>query len=128
MKVGDYIRTKEGIIDKVIIEYNEKSESVCPICNCKHVSCEHNYYDEDTINKSSPNIIDLIEVGDYVNGEKVIALEKDIDKRNIYPSNKGAKIFTDYELQGNWYFGMQDEDIKTIVTKEQFEQMEYKIN
>ena len=77
---------------------------------------------------ASHNIIDLIEEGDYVNGERVIALEKDIDIRNIYPTNIGAKIFTDYELQGDWYFGIQEKDIKDIVTKEQFDSMKYEVD
>ena len=64
-----YVRTKDGLIDKVIIDYKGCCNS--PNCNCKHVSCKHNYYDEENIIKASYNIIDLIEVGDYVNGYKV---------------------------------------------------------
>jgi hypothetical protein len=97
----DYIRTKDGIIDKVIIEYNGECNS--PNCNCKHVSCEHDYYDEDTIIKSSQNIIDLIRKNkDYVNGKLLDEGEYEFYK--TYP------VY-----------------IKSVVTKEQFEQMEYKV-
>ena len=130
MKVGDYVRTKTGI--HKVFKINENATVWKYYCDKKPTgewdsSYEYIKIKDDDIIKSSPNIIDLIEVGDYVNGERVIALEKDVDKRNIYPSNVGAKIFTDYELQGNWYFGIQEEDIKSIVTKECFESMEYKV-
>lgn len=117
MKVGDYVRTKDGIIDQVIIEYNGYCAS--PSCNCKHVSCRRNYYDEDKIIKSSPNIIDLIEVGDYVNGKKVIDTYTDY----IFDYTEEFKVirFSETDI-------LHDrKHIETIVTKEQFSCMEYKI-
>lgn len=65
---------------------------------------------KDIIN-ASYNIIDLIEVGDYVNGEKV--LEVLID-RNM------SRIKTELSTFFN-------NEIKSIVTHEQFSQMEYRI-
>ena len=114
IKVNDYVRTKDGIIDKVIIEYNGHCAS--SNCNCKHVSCERNYYDEDKIIKTSPRIIDLICVGDYVNGCKVSEIK---DKWLIL---NYADIETYEQLE------RKNENIKSVVTKEMFEQMEYKIN
>ena len=111
-KKDDYIRTKDGIIDKVIIDYNGHCNS--PNCNCKHVSCKYNYYDEDTIIKSSPNIIDLIEEGDYVNGMEVTRFCFDED---------GERILN----LSNCILEIMNEDIKSIVTKEMFSQMEYKV-
>ncbi|MBR4486089.1 hypothetical protein IKS57_01795 [bacterium] len=121
INVGDYIRTKNGIIDKVIIEYNGHCAS--PNCNCKHVSCERDYYDEDEIIKSSPNIIDLIEVGDYVNGYYVEDIDTIYDKDDTYTKISLASG-CDY-LQPPIY---EPKQIKSIVTKEQFESMEYKID
>ena len=83
MKTGDYVRTKYGI--------TQIKENVCLL---------------DEVIKSSPNLIDLIEVGDYVNGFRVDRVEKDID-------------YDGYAITG--------EQIKSIVTREQFESMEYKI-
>lgn len=55
-----------------------------------------------------------INVGDYVNGLKVI----DIVENDIYISNYYAES----------YIGVvKVKDIKSILTKEQFESMEYKI-
>jgi hypothetical protein len=140
LNIGDYVRTKRNgiikideIIDNGIITHEDdfgrewEEETNLKVIRYNDKDGWNKGINENDVIKSSPNIIDLIEVGDYVNGERVIALEKDVDKRNIYPSNLGAKIFTDYELQGNWYFGIQEEEIKTIVTKEQFESMEYKL-
>lgn len=110
LEVGMYVRTKDGIIDKVIIDYN--GHCADPNCEYKHISCAKNYYDEDKIVKASYNIIDLIEVGDYVNGEKVLL------------KNEGyIKVGTgrDYIVVNNEKF------IKSIVTKEQFSTMEYKL-
>ena len=74
--------------------------------------------------KASHNIIDLIEVGDYVNGSKVEEIFNDIN-------GKKANIVTTecYVGQENMeYDVVLEEDIKTVVTKEQFESMQYKVN
>ena len=111
LRINDYVRTEDGKIGKIIQE-----EYIIP-CNDKHryiyLTDANNemWYDEDTIIKSSPNIIDLIEIGDYVNGEKVFEVLID---RNM------SRIKT--ELSTFFY-----NEIKSIVTHEQFSQMEYRI-
>ena len=64
--------------------------------------------------KASHNLIDLIEVGDYVNGSKVI----DIVENDVYVSN-----FYEEQCIGQ----VSKKNIKSIVTKEQFESMKYVI-
>lgn len=69
----------------------------------------------------SYNIIDLIEVGDYVNGYKVLEIIK------------GFKILVDkLELNtydGNYYLKqITNNQIKSIVTKEQFDSMKYEVD
>ena len=112
-----YVRTKDGFIDKVTIDYEGYCNS--PTCNCKHVSCEHNYYDEDEIIKASHNIIDLIEVGDYVNGYKVSFKDKDYK----------PFVQCDYPVQCGTtnHYRFYEESIFFIVTKEQFESMKYEV-
>ena len=67
--------------------------------------------------KASNNIIDLIEVGDYVNGYLINEIY-DIDKgRQVY---HGAHDMLDE-------IGFYNKNIKTILTKEQFENNCYKI-
>ena len=63
--------------------------------------------------KASYNIIDLIEVGDYINGMKLTKICFDKD---------GEKILT-----VSCYLELVNKDIKSIVTKEQFESMSYKV-
>lgn len=64
--------------------------------------------------KASYNIIDLIEVGDYVNGLKVI----DIVENDIYVSDYYAESCIGI---------VKVKDIKSIVTHEQMEQISYRI-
>ena len=109
MKVGDYIRTDEGI-RKIIREYDIYYELDRSLHYMYPEGHDLNKEDvDDIVLKSSPNIIDLIEVGDYVNGEKVT------DK-------------FDYLLVfGNADYYKDENEIKSIVTKEAFENMEYKV-
>lgn len=110
LEVGMYIRDIKGQIDKIIgfkgalIEFE------------KDLMC--GYIDCNDFTKASYNIIDLIEVGDYVNGEKVGYID----------DCKGAmrQFYYDYE-NPNEAIGHWEEEIKSIVTKEQFEQMGYKV-
>ena len=113
LEVGMYVRTKDGFIDKVIIEYKGCCSS--PYCNCKHVSCKHNYYDEDKIIKTSYNIIDLIEIGDFVNSELVCKTEIN----EVF----GKVLYTNH----NYHLAISEDDIESIVTKEQFENVSYKV-
>jgi len=119
MKVGDYVRTKDGI---------ERIKDIKEWVNFqgyeKIITTDKNQYEtlyeQSEIIKSSPNIIDLIEVGDYVNGYEV----RDISYYGV-PNSK-TLLELDKWL-GNGYKKIANEDIKTIVTKEQFESMEYKV-
>ena len=69
MKVGDYVRTKTGIIGKIKLIDNQTELEDLYLIKRKW------YYKEDII-KSSPNIIDLIEVGDYVNGYQITSIQE----------------------------------------------------
>ena len=123
LKENMYVRTKDGIIDKVIIDYNGHCAS--PNCECKHISCAKNYYDEDKIVKASYNIIDILEENDYVNGLRV---EK----------NKYGELYTSYvyyggdigkqcEVYTTWLKELKEDMIYSVVTHEQMEQMAYKV-
>ena len=104
MKVGDYVRTKWRIT---------KITSLNTYCNLV-VETENGDIDKDKIIKSSPNIIDLIEVGDYVNGECIDYIKQYADGLTLIATG-GYDVLKKYN------------GIKSIVTKEQFESMEYKI-
>ena len=129
IKVGEYVRTKNGEIAKVI-EVNNYNERLVLVYEDDRVEtdytldrlvyCGGDYFDhfisEEIIAKHSPNIIDLIEVGDYVNGRRVYQV--------------GYNYWDDYVLkmsESNYEDFINPYSIETIVTKEQFERMEYKV-
>ena len=118
IKVGEYVRTKTGYIAKV-------RNIICkgyPIKSLEgYIICD----DEDgtILNpeevKHSFNLIDLIEVGDYVNGRLVLAV--DYKRQNICL----LIPLTDTKANTNimWY---GYEEIKTILTHELYEANAYK--
>ena len=115
MKVGDYVRTKNGEIGKLVnveiyyvLGQNDKDKFSCVLFNNSYVPCivSNNFI----IKKGQ--LIDLIQVGDYVNGEKVCAIGE--NSGDVYIRDLQEFILA--------------KDIKSIVTKEQFESMEYKVN
>lgn len=112
LKDDMYIRTSYGRIDKIL----ELDDSYV-----KGVSQKNNsyVYDLDSIVKASYNIIDILEVGDYVNGFEVLRIDKEC---NLYPKTLKCQYPNNID-----YFDMFDEDIKSVVTHEQMEQMAYKV-
>ena len=107
-----YVRTKNGMIAKIIDKRDvsgslHREEIVFILDNGNKLALH-----SQKVVKASHNIIDLIEVGDYINGEKVIL------KNDGY-----IEIGTT-----NDYIGFNNEElVKSIVTKEQFESMSYKL-
>lgn len=128
IEVGEYIRTKDGIIDKVIIEYDGKCNN--PNCSEKHISCKYNYYNEKEIVKHSKQLINLIEVGDIVNDYKVLAI-----KDSIYENSKRILIYkNEKERYERWIYIQEyngriqtQDDIVIILTKEQYKANCYKV-
>ena len=68
LNVGDYVRTKRDGIGKIISFTHNEDDECCFI----ELANRRTGIKKFNIIKSSPNIIDLIEVGDYVNGKKVV--------------------------------------------------------
>ncbi len=117
MKVGDYVRTNKGEIGKIIDFINEPTDYYfnCYMTTLKQFTDKYITEYNNNI-KSSPSIIDLIQVGDYVNGSKVL---------DIAQAPKKA-IYTEQE-NGGALLPIVNNRIESILTKEQFESMEYKI-
>lgn len=110
LEVGMYVRSNLNYINKIIAICPDRKKPYVFKIDDEH--CEVYGYEEHQIKKASHNIIDLIEVGDYVNGDKVIY------------TNDG--YFEVGEENDNIGF-TSDKFIKSIVTKEQFESMSYKV-
>lgn len=127
LQVGQYVRTKTGIhqiyrIDnnktkwKYVYKLKEQDGDGC--INCGVLSSE------DIIGEPSFEIIDLIGVGDYVNGQRVNYINKD---SHYFTFKFGS---ADYTLKSNFNSDIKylaKKDIKSIVTKEQFERMKCRI-
>ena len=134
LEVGMYVRTKDGNIRKIVeltntkfidepdyyvdkvlidIEQNEREDTIYM----------EKWLFNESILKASHNIIDLIEVGDYVNGYKVITNKKEYIELNNADLNYDCIEYQ--RILKNKYSEIA---INSIVTKEQFESMEYKVD
>lgn len=102
-----FVRTKEGKILKCF-----ESESMNLPIYYVIGSKTNSYVEYQDVKKVSENIINIVEPGDYVNGELVL-------EKVLYGNNAGVKVF------GDLYYS---DEIQSIVTKEQFEAIEYKID
>lgn len=122
IEVGEYVRFKDGSISRVTEcryaeEYKKQFDP-----NNRLMRYEKDKYWLDNkmgcktdinIKKHSKNIIDLIEVGDYVNGYKVVKVTE--------------HTFTTMEQNGYKVHHKECVSIKTILTKEQYEDNCYKV-
>ena len=115
IEAGEYVRTKDGIIDIVILPYKGKCAN--PNCNDKHISCKANYYIEAEIVKHSKNIIDLIEVGDIVQVKDTHFLDE--DKKYMFDVERLEALKLDIKNK--------DLEVLSILTHEQFEQNAYRL-
>ena len=127
MKVGDYIRTNDGYIAKYLGCKTNSANQLFHYFDGTIRNIASYVYEEDkflwddelkNIIKTSPNIIDLIEVGDYVNGERVFGFGK-------FEYDDGTEEITSLTLDKT--ISCLPKDIKSMLTKEQFESMEYKV-
>ena len=120
LEVGMYVRNKYGKIGKIIaIDLAKPRQEKYPNHPSKRwwrdkilISCYKGWITTQNIIKASYNIIDILEEGDYVNGCKVHRIANCIT------------IILDNEENISW---VKPSDIKSIVTKEQMEQMVYKV-
>lgn len=142
MKVGDYVRTNYGTIFKIENMVEIDVDGTWFKSKVKENSIIKDLprfmYDEEDeiINKSSPNILELLEEHDFITieyyslryDERVERIFEVDYKDNEFTTLKNA--YCDFMLKNNEF---NDNDkalepiIKSIVTKEQFSQMEYRI-
>ena len=114
IEVGEYVRTKEGEIHKVIkiIEDDGDWDYYC---------CGNNvgYFAMDIANHSK-HLIDLIEVGDFVNGYRVISVDYDV-------MNDTTECI-ELDLNSNYQYNfISIRQIQTILTKESYMANCYKV-
>lgn len=120
LEVGMYVRLVNDVEDIVVIN---KIANVfeTTILTENDGSIYQGEYTKENVIKASYNIIDLIEVGDYVNSKKIVDVGCLING-----PRKGTKVI-DYYITPSAVSYLENKDIKSIVTKEQFKNMEYRI-
>lgn len=124
-----YVKTKWGYICKIININDFREPSM-------RYGIEANYLrdvmfiGDDDISKASHNIIDLIEVGDYVNGWRVNRVEKEEDG-TLLTIGTITSFVSRNETEPYLTQDYKESDkmckIKSIVTKEQFSSMEFRL-
>lgn len=115
IKANEILRTADGKLYKIVSA--TKDDFLCLEMRENSTRVEL-LSDLNPIVKHSPNIIDLIEEGDYVNGVEVVDLDDGIHLKfanNVSFVDVGISTYMDGHVEG----------IKSIVTKEQFNQMKY---
>lgn len=126
IKEGMYVRTTYGRIYKI-----EKIETTKVYYSCnppelqwqdrKFVYSKSGVECEDVFLKASHNIIDLIEVGDIVTLRSEYC--EDEIYRVIYSDNGSIEV----DCLGDGWMTINDDDIKQVLTKEQFAAMAYEV-
>ena len=111
-----YVRTKWGYICKIININDFRDPNMKYVVEANYLK-DVMFIGDDDVVKASHNIIDLIEPEDYVNGVEVIDKEFDNFNEEYLQCGVGDYVICTYEVK----------DIKSILTKEQMEQMAYKV-
>lgn len=133
LEVGMYVRTKKGMMAKIISKEDvsgslHKEEIVFILDNGNRLALNSR-----KVIKASHNIIDLIEEGDYVNGYKIDYINSKCETpflRSNQPYRVDNTLYSTLVEKGKDYnqpLHFYNEDIKSIVTKEQFESMKYEV-
>lgn len=123
IEVGDYVRlARNQGINKIIDIYDKKYELETDIANewGEFTCILEEYQLKDEIINHSKHLIDLIEVGDYVNGYKVI----NVINEEPCPSGKCIDIDSSKDSSE---CTLWEDDIKTILTKESYMANCYKV-
>lgn len=116
IEIGKYVRTEKGYIGKIIQKENDYIDG-----KFKNISvCLSSLKRGDIVGKvikHSKNIIDLIKEGDYINGAEVLGI--------YIPRDAWDTV--EIRLNDRYTNFIIPDQIKTILTKEQYERNCYKL-
>lgn len=103
-----YIRTNDGYINKIknVNQFNV-------LVYGRDLFGEELNIPNNEIVKASYNIIDILEIGDYVNGHEVKFKQSGVKRIDIGEDEN--------------YVWLNEKDIKSVITHEQMEQISYKV-
>lgn len=118
IKVNEYVRlARNQGINKIIDIYDKKYELETDIANewGEFTCILEEYQLKDEIINHSKQLIDLIEVGDYVNEMEILHIDDN-------------KLYVEWSNEFEEFTGfLKNKDIKTILTKEQYMANCYKV-
>lgn len=118
IKRNDYVRLNTGEIVRVIgIKENKLNKKAI-----YYGTYEQDWFDSSAVENFSDNIIDLVEIDDYVNRYRVVAIMEDMETGEIH-----LEMTSDYTNEIIGDCTIYNDDIKSIVTHEQFANVEYKV-
>lgn len=114
IKIGEYIRTKKGTIVRIKDTEFDICFNLAGQVLYKKWICGECFYEE--IAKHSKNIKELVQAGDFINGMQVD--EFDDEEGTVL----GIPVYEDGLFNTlNFYVPIESINIKTILTKEKFE-------
>ena len=127
LKEGMYVRTKLNDFCNIVVirkidefDYDDNNYFWIDDYIIDIYGDEQNRLCKDDISKASFNIIDLIEVGDYVNGLRINSITEVDDNHDV-------RLVWNLTTYGDDDIAFSNEEIKSIVTKEQFESVKYEV-
>ena len=115
INIGMYIRTKDGIIAKV--DYIDDNTIFFDKELYRIYGDSIDFLEKDDLEriiKVSYNIIDILDVGDYVNGREVVDIFYDV-----------IDVVMDVCVLGSIVY--DNNEVKSVITHEQIEQIAYKV-
>lgn len=122
IEVGEYVRTNNKGIKRIDRIDNNKTVNKYLYFTGREdfEGKEYGIIKTTDIVKPSKQLIELIEVGDYVNGSKVLAVMEDMETGELH-----LEMTFNYTNEEIGDCTIYDKDIKTILTKEQMEANQY---
>lgn len=129
LEVGMYVRNKDGTIGKIIaIDLAKPRQEKYPNHPSKRwwrdkilISCYKGWITTQNIIKASYDIINILEEGDYVNGQEVY-YDEELDFLYVQSFDADGEFYQENIAKQSFI-----DNIKSVITHEQMEQMAYKV-
>ena len=129
LEVGKFVRNKDGTIGKIIaIDLAKPRQEKYPNHPSKRwwrdkilISCYKGWITTQNIIKASYDIINILEEGDYVNGQEVY-YDEELDFLYVQSFDADGEFYQENIAKQSFI-----DNIKSVITHEQMEQMAYKV-
>ncbi len=121
LEVGMYVRLQNDVENIVVINrIANVFEST--ILTENDGSIYQGVYTKENVIKASYSIIDILEVGDYVNGQRIY-YDEELDFLYVQSFDGDGEFYQESITKQSFI-----DNIKSVITHEQMEQMTYKVD